>query len=126
MAVSILIVDDSAIMLNLVRQALALDGYTVYAGRNGEEGLALFQENPDINIVITDINMPVMGGIELIGKIREINKEIPVFALTSEADTDMREKGREAGANGWIVKPFQPPQFRDIIRQVIERFGISG
>lgn len=113
-------------MLNLVRQALALDGYTVYAGRNGEEGLALFQENPDINIVITDINMPVMGGIELIGKIREINKEIPVFALTSEADTDMREKGREAGANGWIVKPFQPPQFRDIIRQVIERFGISG
>ena len=124
MAITILIVDDSAIMLNLIKQALAPDGYTLVSARNGEEGVAAFRENT-VDIVITDINMPVMDGIGLIREVRKVDTEIPVFALTSEADEEMREKGRQAGANGWIVKPFQPPQFRDIIKQVIERFRIQ-
>ena len=126
MAITLLVVDDSAIMLNLVRQALEQDGYTLLTGKNGEEGVALFREHPEIDLVITDINMPVMDGIELIGAIRALNAGVPVFALTSESDTLMREKGRAAGANGWIVKPFQAGQFRDIVRQVLERFGVSG
>jgi two-component system chemotaxis response regulator CheY len=126
MAITLLVVDDSVIMLNLVRQALQEDGYTLLTGKNGAEGVALLQEHPEIGMVITDINMPVMDGIDFIKAIRARNTEVPVFALTSESDSLMREKGREAGANGWIVKPFQAGQFRDIVRQVLERFGLSG
>jgi len=123
MAITVLIVDDSAIMLNLIKQALSPDGYSLVLARNGEEGIAAFKEH-EIDIVITDINMPVMDGIVLISELRKIDSNVPIFALTSEADEHVRERGRQAGANGWMVKPFQPAQFRDIIKQVVKRFGL--
>lgn len=120
MGYNVLAVDDSAIMRNLVKQALEGAGHTAILGSDGREGLELFEQNT-VDVVVTDINMPVMDGIELIYAIRRVNKKVPVLALTSESDKDMREKGVEAGANGWIIKPFQPAQFVDIIRQVMER-----
>lgn len=120
MGYTVLAVDDSAIMRNLVKQALEGAGHSALLGSDGREGLEIFEQSK-VDIVVTDINMPVMDGIELIKAIRRINRQVPILALTSESDVDMRNRGVEAGANGWIIKPFQPAQFVDIVRQVIER-----
>lgn len=115
----ILAVDDSAIMRNLVRQALAAGGYIALLASDGRQGLDMFRDN-QVDLVVTDINMPVMDGLELIREIRKINDAVPILALTSEADAEMRNRGVEAGANGWIIKPFQPAQFLDVLRQVLQ------
>lgn len=121
MQTTILIVDDSAIMRNLVRQTLSGGGYDVLVANDGAQGLEAWKSAKDlINLIITDINMPVMDGISLITEVRSVDQDLPILALTSEADVEMRNRGVEAGANGWIVKPFQGPQFLDIIRQILE------
>jgi two-component system chemotaxis response regulator CheY len=64
--------------------------------------------------------MPVMDGITMIKKIWEINSEIPIITLTTESEETKKQEGRKAGADGWIVKPFRPAQFLDIIKQILE------
>ncbi len=120
MASTIIAVDDSETMLSMIKQTLEMGGYNVILGRDGKDGLAKFQENKDtIELVITDINMPVMDGITLIKEIRKLDADIPILTLTTESEDGMKQKGYDAGANGWIVKPFRPAQFLDIIKQVL-------
>lgn len=125
MPIRVLVVDDSMIMCNLVSQALAGGGFEPVVAGDGEQALAVLAAQP-VDMIITDINMPVMDGLALIKAVRETNGAIPIFALTSESDVEMREKGRAAGANGWIIKPFNPPQFLDLVRQIVDRFGLAG
>lgn len=119
MAAHILAVDDSATMRDMVRDSLETGGYEVTLAEHGQEGVDKFAAGK-FDLVIADINMPVMDGITMIREIRKLNSDVPIITLTTEAEESMKQKGREAGADGWIVKPFRPAQFLDIIKQILE------
>ena len=119
MTVRILIADDH----KLVRAGLAMligeiPGYEVIA--QADDGVSALESaiglKPDV--VLVDINMPRMTGLELIRQIRYLNAEIPILALTTESEQRIREQGKIAGVDGWIVKPFRPAQFLDIVKQI--------
>jgi two-component system, chemotaxis family, chemotaxis protein CheY len=114
----ILAVDDSETIQNLVRQVLTKGNHQVEIATDGEDGLKKFQSSM-FQLVITDINMPRMNGLELIEQIRLSNQTVPILALTSENEKKFRDQGATAGANGWIVKPFRPAQLLDIVGQII-------
>ena len=104
----ILIVDDTRTLRQMLRTTLGGAGHEVVEAEDGAKGLASFRrERPDL--VITDLNMPVMDGVELTRAIRALPEggAVPVFVLTTESGADWKAKGREAGATGWMVKPFE-------------------
>jgi two-component system, chemotaxis family, chemotaxis protein CheY len=115
---SILAVDDSETMRQMVTMTLRSDDYRVVLAKDGIDGLDKFSSD-SFDLVITDINMPKMDGIGLITAIRLLNKDVPILALTTESESASRQRGADAGASGWIVKPFKPQQFCDIVRQII-------
>jgi two-component system chemotaxis response regulator CheY len=115
----VLTVDDSKTMLQMLQFALKQGGFEVIQGENGQEGLDLLESN-NIDVIITDINMPVMDGITFIKELRKKpkNKATPVLILTTESSQSKKEEGRSAGATGWIVKPFDPGKLLEVIRKV--------
>jgi two-component system chemotaxis response regulator CheY len=115
---NILAVDDSEPMRKMVELVLKSGGHQVTLANDGVEALQKFQAGK-FDLIVTDINMPNMNGIELIKAVRAQHSDIPIVALTTESEDDMRKKGAEAGADGWVVKPFKPAQFLDIIRQIL-------
>ena len=116
---TVLAIDDSEAMLNMVKQTLEFGGYRVLTAENGSAGLEQFRNgNPEL--IVTDINMPVMDGLALIKAVRGVNTEVPILTLTTEFEETMKSSGFEAGANGWIVKPFVPAQFLDIVKQIMD------
>jgi len=116
---TILAVDDSDTMRQMVKMTLAAGNYNVVLATDGQDALNKFDSTKDVDLVLTDINMPRLDGIGLIREIRQRNKEVPILALTTEAEESMRKTGADAGANGWIVKPFKPAQLLDIVRQIV-------
>ncbi len=118
MGATILAVDDSETMQNMVRQTLETGGFRVLLAGNGAEGLARFQEEA-VDVVVTDINMPVMDGLTMTREIRRFNAEVPILTLTTESEEDLRQRGLDAGVNGWVVKPFRPGQFLQMVRQLL-------
>lgn len=119
MKTTILAIDDSETMRDMVQQTLEMGEYEVILANDGQEGLEKFKQNSEIGLIITDINMPVMDGITLIKEIRNLSKEIPILTLTTESEDNMKNEGARAGANGWIVKPMRPAQLLDIIEQIL-------
>ncbi len=115
----ILIVDDSKTMLDMLNCTLDGAGYEVVQAENGQEGLSALAAN-NIDVIITDINMPVMDGIAFIREVRKnpANKALPILTLTTESSAEKKNEGREAGATGWIVKPFDPTKLLNVIRKV--------
>ncbi len=115
---SILIVDDSASMRQLVTFALNDAGYEVVSAVNGKDALTKIS-SVKIDMVITDLNMPEMDGIEFIKQLRSRAgyKFTPIVMLTTESQESKKQEGRQAGASGWIVKPFTPEQLTDIVRK---------
>ncbi|MCK5881001.1 MAG: response regulator [Sinobacterium sp.] len=87
---------------------------------DGVQGLQSAQAE-DFDLILTDINMPEMNGIELIGKLRELDayKHKPILVLTTESSTEMKTKGKSAGATGWIVKPFEPEKLLSALERVL-------
>ena len=114
-----LIVDDSASMRNMVKVVLQNLGFDAVTAQDGKKALRL-AENDNVDLVITDINMPNMDGIELIGKLRELDnfKFVPILVLTTEGGSVTKESGKEAGATGWIVKPFDEEIIERAVRKV--------
>lgn len=113
MSNTILIVDDSKMMRGMVRSALEADQHQVVEAADGREALAAVDgARPDL--VITDVNMPEMDGLTLIRELRQRPecRLTPILVLTTEAGETMKRAGREAGATGWVVKPFEPGQLR--------------
>lgn len=117
---TILVVDDSATMRALVRQALEPDGHVVLEAPNGAAALAALERTP-ADLVITDVIMPEMDGLGFTRRLRasEPLRHIPVLILTTEATAAMKERGRTAGATGWLVKPFHPDTLRQSVRRVL-------
>jgi two-component system chemotaxis response regulator CheY len=103
----VLVVDDSSTMVMSLKTTLAMRGFQVETAGNGRDALDKLQTGLKPNLVLTDVNMPVMGGMELIRNIRAIPalKFIPILTLTTESEAAKREEGKRAGATGWLVKP---------------------
>jgi two-component system chemotaxis response regulator CheY len=116
----ILVVDDSQSMRALVRAALEGDGYEVAESENGEQALDSFQATPP-DLVITDIYMSGMDGLNLVRGIRAVpaGRFLPILVLTTESGEEMKQRGRAAGATGWIVKPFQREQLRQVVGRLL-------
>jgi two-component system chemotaxis response regulator CheY len=121
MAMKILVVDDSITMVMSLKASLTMNGFEVETANNGQAALEKLKAGCKPNLIVTDINMPVMGGLELIGKVRAIPgfKFIPILTLTTESDTAKRDEGKRAGATGWIVKPVSGDDLIRVIKKVL-------
>jgi len=121
MAKTILIVDDSVTMLMSVKNSLFLGGYQVETANNGQAAIDKLNAGLRPNLIITDINMPVMGGLEMIGKVRALPgcRFFPILTLTTESDTAKRDEGRRLGATGWLVKPISGDDLLKVVKQVL-------
>ena len=117
---AILTVDDSTSMRQMVAFTLKQAGYDVTEAADGVEGLAKAKTGK-FNLVITDVNMPKMDGITLVRELRGLGdyKFTPILLLTTEAGADKKKEGKDAGATGWLVKPFNPDQLLTTIKKVI-------
>jgi len=116
----VLTVDDSPTILSMLRHVLSGAGFEVVQAEDGQKGLDAMKRE-DFDVVITDINMPVMGGIEFIRNVRAsgVNKSLPILILTTETSKEKRDQGRAAGGTGWIVKPFDPEKLISVIHRVV-------
>jgi two-component system chemotaxis response regulator CheY len=121
MAKTILVVDDSATMLMSLKTTLTMGGYQVETASNGQLALDKLKAGTKPNLILTDVNMPVMGGMELIGKARSLPgfRFIPILTLTTESEAGKREEGKRAGATGWLVKPCSGSDLLKVIKQVL-------
>ncbi|CAN7211380.1 two-component system response regulator [Devosia sp. Root413D1] len=119
MSKTILTIDDSASIRQMVAMTLKSAGLTVLEAGNGLEGYNK-ATTETVHAVVTDLNMPVMNGLEFLKKFRQhpAGKGIPVILLTTESDEELKRQAREAGATGWIVKPFKQDQLLAVIRKV--------
>jgi len=117
---SILAVDDSASMRKMVSFTLASAGYNVVEAVDGQDAFEKAQ-TANIDLVLTDQNMPRMDGLSLTRKLRDTVqfKSTPILILTTESSDQMKMAGRAAGATGWLVKPFEPNRLIEIVQKVI-------
>jgi two-component system chemotaxis response regulator CheY len=120
MAKTILAVDDSGSLRQMVAFSLKAAGYQVIEAVDGQDGLEKAR-NQVVDLVLTDQNMPRMDGLTLIKSLRGLPsyQRVPILMLTTESSDDMKAKGRAAGANGWLVKPFDPQKLTEVVKKVI-------
>jgi two-component system chemotaxis response regulator CheY len=120
MSKTILTVDDSASIRQMVTFTLKGAGYSVVEAVDGEDGLAKAKAT-GASLVLTDQNMPKMDGLTLIKSLRGMPayKSVPILMLTTESGDAMKAQGKAAGATGWLVKPFDPPKLLEVVKKVI-------
>jgi two-component system chemotaxis response regulator CheY len=120
MSKDILIVDDSESIRELISFTLQNEGYSVLVGIDGEDA-GKYLDGRNIDLVITDLHMPKKDGIEFIKDVRknEHYKSIPILFLTTESQTEKKIQAKNAGATGWIVKPFVPEKLIGAIKKVM-------
>ena len=119
---TIFLVDDSTTILLSISSILAKAGYQVEKAANAEEALKKFKAGVKINLLITDLNMPGMNGIELIKEVRKLPacKFMPILFLTTESQQSKKMEAKAAGASGWIVKPATADELLNTIKLVIK------
>jgi two-component system chemotaxis response regulator CheY len=117
---TILAVDDSGSLRQMVSFSLMAAGYQVILAVDGQDGLDKAQQQV-VDLVLTDQNMPVMDGLTLIKNLRSMStyQKVPILMLTTESSDDMKMQGKAAGANGWLVKPFDPERLISVVQKVI-------
>ena len=122
MTKTILVVDDSESIRELIASTLENAGYKVFRGINGKDGYEKLQAIEDhISLVITDLFMPEMDGLQFINAIRsgEEYKYIPILMLTTESQLERKLEGKKAGVTGWMVKPFQEDKLLRTVRKIL-------
>jgi two-component system, chemotaxis family, chemotaxis protein CheY len=119
-AKSVLVVDDSNSMRQMVSFTMKEAGFDVIEGSNGQEAIDRVK-GKSVNLVITDLNMPVMDGMSMIRTLRTMPefKFTPILMLTTESQQEKKSEGKAAGATGWIVKPFNPEQLLQVVGKVV-------
>jgi two-component system chemotaxis response regulator CheY len=113
-----MIVDDSVTVRLQVVAALAPAGFEVLEAEDGVEALDRIKQAPDLALIFCDLNMPRMNGMELLGAARESGIKIPVVMLTTEGRNDLIVQAKQAGARGWLVKPFKPDHLVAVARKL--------
>jgi len=119
----LLIVDDSTMLRDMLSYALNEGGYNdVTEAVDGEDGLDK-ANTTTFDLIITDVNMPNKDGLSLVKDLRELPQyaKTPILVLTTERSDEMKTKGREVGATGWIVKPFVPDQLLKAVNIVLNK-----
>ena len=117
---TILTVDDSPSIRQMIKVVLEPAGHRVIEAGDGAQGLAKVQAGkPDL--VITDLNMPVMNGLELIRALRKLPNVVgmPIVFLTTESNDAVKQEAKSAGATGWITKPFKPEQLLAVVAKLV-------
>jgi two-component system chemotaxis response regulator CheY len=116
----ILTVDDSPSIRQMVKLTLTNEGFDVLEAGNGMEGLNAAKATA-VDMIVTDINMPVMNGLGLIRELRKLPsyRGVPILFLTTESDPGMKQEAKAAGATGWITKPFQQSQLVAVVKKVL-------
>ncbi len=120
MSKTIMTVDDSSSVRQMVSFALEEAGYSVVEAVDGRD--ALQKLSGPVDMIITDLNMPNLDGIGLITQVRSNSdyKFIPIVMLTTESQDEKKQEGKKAGASGWIVKPFKPPQILSVVQKLLK------
>ncbi len=120
-AKTVLTIDDSRTMRDMLRLALSGAGFSVVQAVDGQDGLKVLPQQP-VDVIITDINMPKLDGYGVIRAVRSdpAYNETPILVLSTEAEQGSKDIASEAGANGWIVKPFDPDGLITLINTVCE------
>jgi two-component system chemotaxis response regulator CheY len=121
MAMTILVVDDSATMLMSLKATLTMNGFQVETASDGVSALEKLNAGLKPNLIMTDVNMPRMGGLELIGKVRAMAglRFVPILTLTTESEVGKRDEGKRLGATGWLVKPVSGNDLVKVIKKVL-------
>lgn len=120
MAKTVMIVDDSSTLRQVVKIALTSAGYDVLEACDGKDALSKLQ-GQKIHLIISDVNMPNMDGIQMVQEVKKLPayKFTPIIMLTTEAGEGKKKEGQSAGAKAWVVKPFQPQQMLDAVSKLI-------
>ncbi len=120
MSKKILVIDDSAVFRKVLNLNLKSAGYVVTEASDGQDGFNKLMEQ-EFDLVVCDVNMPVMDGLTFVRKVRENEKVrfTPIIMLTTESQEEKKKKGLEAGAKAWLVKPFSPDQLLSAIAKLL-------
>lgn len=116
---NILVVDDSPVVRQQVSSALRSAGFVVFEAVDGQDGAEKIAATPSVSIVICDLNMPRLGGIEMLEQVLPKRPDLPVVMLTTEGDPELVNRARRAGAKGWILKPFKPAALVAAVRKLV-------
>jgi two-component system chemotaxis response regulator CheY len=108
MSVKVLVIDDSLMVRQQVGRALTLAGFSIAEATDGVEALQKLATTPDTRLIVCDVNMPRMSGIEFLERLRQEGQAVPVVMLTTEGQPELIQRAKALGAKGWIVKPFKP------------------
>lgn len=119
---AILTVDDSISIRAAIKIALGSEGYNVTEAANGAEGLEKASAG-GFDLIVTDLNMPVMDGLTMIRELRArpAGAGVPIIFLTTESDADVKAQAKAAGATGWLTKPFEPDQLVRVVKKVLAK-----
>lgn len=118
----ILVVDDSGTVRNEVKAFLESEGITVETAIDGLEGIEKASSDPQLKLIICDVNMPNLDGLSMVEKLKADGISVPIIMLATESGENLKQRGREAGVKGWIVKPFNGPASINGIKRLI---GVS-
>ncbi|MBP2314285.1 response regulator [Azospirillum soli] len=118
---TILVLDDSPTMVMSLSRILSKSGYTVETAANGKEGMDKLKAGMKPNLILTDLNMPVMDGVTFIKEVRKLapTRFVPIVVLTTESVAGKQTEARSAGASGWLTKPTQPDDLIKTIKQLL-------
>jgi two-component system, chemotaxis family, chemotaxis protein CheY len=124
----ILVIDDSPSIRQQIAQALVPAGYVVVEAADGVDAIETLARTGDVWLVISDINMPRMNGLDLLERLKgdDRHRDLPVVMLTSEGQPAMIDRARKAGASGWIVKPFKPELLLAAVRRLLPATTAAG
>ena len=116
----VLSVDDSSTIRQIVKNCLEKENYDVFEAEDGLDALKKLEGVEGFDLLVVDVNMPNMDGISLVKELRKNPNynTTPILMLTTESDTEQKLKGAQSGATGWIVKPFNPPEFVKIVKRM--------
>lgn len=116
----VLVIDDSMLIHQMYKMVLMRYRCEIIDALNGQDGLDKLEKHPDVNLILLDINMPVMNGIEFIKKLKELGKynDIPIIMVSTEGKEEDTMSGLALGAKGYVKKPFQPSELHAIIEKI--------
>ncbi len=121
----VLVVDDSALIHQMYKMVLMRYRCQIITALNGQEGLNKLEQNPDVSLMLVDINMPLMNGLEFIQKVKALGKydNIPMVIVSTEGKEEDTQRGLALGARGYVKKPFQPSDLHSLIAKI---FGAAA
>jgi len=121
----ILVVDDSALIHHMFRMVLGRYKCDIVAAQNGKMGMEKLAQHPDVELVLLDINMPVMTGLEFIAKVKELGiyEHIPIIIVSTEGEEEFTERGMALGASGYVTKPVKPSDLHALIETICATRG---